>query len=83
MFHSHRHNVRPPTFQVVTYHFQASARAKLTVEVPSDFLSEGASYAFTLRVATLLGGSAEATVIVFKSTQDMLSLKVLFTAAVE
>ena len=55
---------------------QASSQKNMTVVIPSDYLNLGSTYAFVLRVATMLGGSAQATATVFKSAEELLSLKV-------
>lgn len=48
----------------------------MTVVIPSEYLSLGSTYSFVLRVVTVLGGSAEAGVSVFKSQQELLAMKV-------
>lgn len=48
----------------------------MTVAIPSEYLNLGSTYSFVLRVVTVLGGSAEAGVTVFKSPQELLSMKV-------
>lgn len=48
----------------------------MTVTVPSEYLTQGSMYSFKLRAESVLGGSGEAEVTVFKSTQELLALKV-------
>ena len=44
--------------------------------IPSDYLNQGSMYEFVLQVVTMLGGSAEAAVTVFKSPRELLAVKV-------
>lgn len=57
-------------------HTQASNGKKLTLVIPSDYLAQDASFSFGLTVTTDLGGSGEASVTVFKSSQELPALKV-------
>lgn len=48
----------------------------LTLVVPSNYLAEGSTYTFTLRVTSMFGGSAETSVSVFKSSLPLPAVKV-------
>lgn len=48
----------------------------MTMTIPSDYLVQGSTHFFVLRVTSYYGGSAEAEVEVFKSTQELPALKV-------
>lgn len=48
----------------------------LTIMVPSEYMAQGLSYTFVLRVETALGGSSTAEVQVFKSPAELLLSKV-------
>lgn len=61
---------------------QASSAKRLEVLIPSDDLTHGVAYVFTLRVDTILGGSAEAAAEVFKSSEVRLMSKVSCSKAV-
>ncbi|CAM9204557.1 unnamed protein product [Laminaria digitata] len=62
---------------------QASSLQNLTVIIPSDTLNQGSTYSFVLRVVTVMGGSAEAGATVFKSPDELLSMKVVGPSALE
>lgn len=68
------HSPSPHLFRVST--IQASTAKHLAVTIPSDQLEQQSSYSFVLRVDTVLGGSSEATVEVYKSSAALLSSKV-------
>lgn len=55
---------------------QASDGKNLTLVIPSEYLALGVYFSFGLTVTTDLGGSGEASVTVFKSTQELPLLKV-------
>lgn len=44
--------------------------------IPSEYLAQGSTYSFVLRVTSNYGGSAEAEVEVLKSTEELPALKV-------
>lgn len=64
--------------RVLHLHFslQASTTKHLTVTIPSEYLQQQSTFSFVLRVDTVLGGSSEATVDVYKSSQEVLVSKV-------
>lgn len=55
---------------------QASTAKQLAVTIPSDHLEQLSTFSFVLRVDTVLGGSSEATVEVYKSSVGLLVSKV-------
>ncbi len=57
-------------------HPQSSIQNLLTVDIPSDYLPQGVSFLFGPTVTTALGGSGEANVPAFKSSQELPVLKV-------
>lgn len=72
--------IRAPTlfrcFFSLSLSIQASVNNNLTVTIPSDYLVQGSTYSFMLRVENMFGGAAEAEATVFKSSQELLALKV-------
>ena len=61
---------------LMEHHTQASNSKNLTLVIPSDYLAQGTSFSFGLTVTTDLGGSGEASVTIFKSSQELPALKV-------
>ena len=57
---------------------QANAARHLMVTIPSNHLQQQSTFSFMLRVDTVLGGSSEATVEVYKSSVGLLVSKVCF-----
>lgn len=55
---------------------QANEANDLTVTIPSDVMALESTYGFVLRVDTTLGGTGEARVRVYKSSQELLISKV-------
>lgn len=55
---------------------QASSINGLRVTIPSDYMAQGSTYAFALRVETAFGGFSEAEVEVYKSSILQLITKV-------
>lgn len=58
---------------------QASTAKHLAVTIPSDYLEQLSTFSFVLRVDTVLGGSSEAAVEVYKSSVGLLVSKVCTT----
>lgn len=58
---------------------QANEANDLTVTIPSGVMALESTYDFVLRVDTTLGGSGEARVQVYKSSQELLISKVGLT----
>lgn len=55
---------------------QTSSSNGLRVTIPSDYMAQGSTYAFVLRVETAFGGFSEAEVEVHKSSTVLLNTKV-------
>ncbi|CAM9207243.1 unnamed protein product, partial [Ectocarpus fasciculatus] len=62
---------------------EASLETRLTVIVPSEYMAQGFSYTFVLRVETALGGSSTAEVEVFKSPAELLLSKIVGSSVVQ
>ena len=58
------------------HHIQASEGKNLTLVIPSEYLAQEFFFSFGLTVTNDLGGSGEASVTVFKSSQELPALKV-------
>ncbi|CAM9627536.1 unnamed protein product, partial [Ectocarpus sp. 12 AP-2014] len=68
----------------VTRHLEEASLDKyLTVRVPSEYIAQGLSYTFVLRVETALGGSSTAEAEVFKSPAELLLSKIVGSSVLQ
>ncbi|CAM9843656.1 unnamed protein product, partial [Ectocarpus sp. 4 AP-2014] len=62
---------------------QASSSKELTVTIPSKDLAVENTFSFVLRVSTVLGGSSEAMVEVYKSSLGLLDTQIVGSSALK